>query len=105
MLGSVVIAAVLYLLSAYAQLVGFGDPAKITASAAPLNDLADSAGVHLLGYLIDIGAAASFFACVTGSVNAASRLLYSMGGVPVAPPLDGERPPPAADPAPGHRHP
>jgi len=78
-LGSVVIAAVLYLLSAYAQLVGFGDPAKITASAAPLNDLADSAGVHLLGYLIDIGAAASFFACVTGSVNAASRLVYSMG--------------------------
>jgi amino acid transporter len=78
-LGSVAIAGVLYLISSYAQLVGFGDPAKITASAAPLNDLADSAGVHPLGYLIDIGAAASFFACVTGSLNAAGRLLFSMG--------------------------
>ncbi len=78
-LGSVVIAAVLYLLSGYAQLVGFVDPAKITASATPLNDLADSAGVHPLGYLIDFGAAASFFACVTGSINAASRLVFAMG--------------------------
>lgn len=78
-LGSAAIAGVLYLLSAYAQLVGFGDAAKITASLAPLNDLADSAGVHPLGYLIDAGAVASFFACVTGSLNAASRLLFSMG--------------------------
>jgi amino acid transporter len=78
-LGSVVIACVLYLISSYAQLVGFGEPAKITASVAPLNDLADSAGVHPLGYLIDVGAAASFFACVTGSLNAAGRLAFSMG--------------------------
>jgi amino acid transporter len=78
-LGSTVIACALYLLSSYAQLVGFGSPAKIIASAAPLNQLADSAGVHPLGYLIDIGAVASFFACVTGSLNAASRLIFSMG--------------------------
>lgn len=78
-LASVVIAGVLYLLSGYAQLIGFGDPAKLSGSAAPLNDLADAAGVPYLGYLIDLGAAASFFACVTGSLNAASRLLFSMG--------------------------
>ena len=78
-MASVVIASVLYLLSGYAQLVAFGDPVKLSGSAAPLNDLADAAGVHYLGYLIDMGAAASFFACVTGSLNAASRLLFSMG--------------------------
>ncbi|MCW2942264.1 MAG: amino acid permease-associated region [Actinomycetia bacterium] len=78
-LGSVAIVTVLYLLSSYAQLIGFTDPAKITASAAPLNQLADAAGVHLFGYLIDIGATASFFACVTGSLNAAGRLAFSMG--------------------------
>lgn len=78
-LGSVLIVSVLYLISAYAQMVGFGDPAKITASPAPFNDLADASGLHALGYLIDFGAAASFFACVTGSINAASRLLHQLG--------------------------
>lgn len=79
-LGSVALVGVLYLLSGYAQLVGFGSGAKITESATPFNDLSDAAGVHPLGYLIDVGAAASFFACVTGSLNAASRLVYSMAG-------------------------
>jgi amino acid transporter len=79
LIGSLLIVAVLYVISSYAQIVGFGDPAKISASPAPLNSLADASGVPVLGYLIDIGAAVSFFACVTGSLNAASRLLYSMG--------------------------
>ncbi len=77
---SVAIAGLLYLLSSYAQLVGFGDGASIAASATPFNDLAAGAGVGTLGYLIDFGAAASFFACVTGSLNAAARLLFQMGG-------------------------
>jgi hypothetical protein len=51
----------------------------LSASPVPLNSLADASGVPVLGYLIDIGAAVSFFACVTGSLNAAGRLLYSMG--------------------------
>lgn len=78
-LGSALIAGVLYLASGYAQLVGFGSGEALTASSAPLNDLADAAGVSPLGYLVDLGAAASFFACVTGSLNAASRLLFAMG--------------------------
>ena len=82
-LGSALIAAVLYLISAYAQLVGFGSGDAITASSAPLNDLADTGGVHPLGYLVDLGAAASFFACVTGSLNAASRLVFAMGDTPL----------------------
>lgn len=82
-LGSALIAGVLYLVSGYAQLVGFGSGEAITASTAPLNDLADSAGVSPLGYLVDLGAAASFFACVTGSVNAASRLVFAMADTPL----------------------
>lgn len=78
-LGGALIAGVLYLASSYAQLVGFGSGEAIAASSAPLNDLADAAGVSPLGYLVDLGAAASFFACVTGSLNAASRLLFAMG--------------------------
>jgi len=78
-IGSVIIVGVLYLLSAYAQLVGFGTGKALAADAAPLNTLADGAHVHALGYLVDLGAVASFFACITGSVNAASRLLHSMG--------------------------
>lgn len=78
-LGSALIVGLLYLLSGYAQLVGFGDAGVLSADAAPLNKLADNAGVHPLGYLVDVGAVASFFACVTGSLNAASRLLHAMG--------------------------
>ena len=78
-LGSTLIVGLLYLLSGYAQLVGFGDADGLAADGAPLNTLADEAGVHLLGYLVDVGAVASFFACITGSLNAASRLLHAMG--------------------------
>lgn len=89
-LGSALIVGVLHLLSAYAQLVGFADPAALSSNSAPLNTLADGAGVHALGYLVDLGAVASFFACITGSLNAASRLLHSMGNRGLLPrPLDG----------------
>lgn len=76
---SVVIAGALYIVSSYVQLDGFGGTDRLLASAAPLNDLADGARVHFMGYVMDIGICASFFACVTGSLNAASRLLHAMG--------------------------
>src|SRR5579871_1259376 len=76
---SAVIAGVLYIVSSYVQLVGFGGTKGLLASAAPLNDLADGAGVHIMGYIMDAGICASFFACITGSINAASRLLHAMG--------------------------
>jgi amino acid transporter len=78
-LWSAIIAGILFVVSSYVQLAGFGSTAKLTASAAPLNDLADAAGVRFMGYLLDAGVVASFFACVTGSINAASRLLHAMG--------------------------
>lgn len=77
-IGSALVVGVLYLFSAYAELLGFGGGAGLSASAAPLNDLATNAGVSPLGYLVDIGAVASFFACITGSLNAASRLAFQI---------------------------
>ena len=59
--------------------MGFGGAGGLTGSANPLNDLATTFGVSSLGYVVDFGAAASFFACVTGSLNAASRLLHAYG--------------------------
>lgn len=76
---SAIIAGLIYLVSSYVQLLGFGTAEAMTASAAPLNDLADGAGIHAMGYVMDVGIVASFFACVTGSINAASRLLHAMG--------------------------
>ncbi|WP_153506558.1 APC family permease [Cumulibacter manganitolerans] len=77
-IGSATIVGVLYFVSAYAQLEGFGSGTAITQSAAPLNDLADNNGVGWMGYLVDVGAVASFFACITGSLNAASRLMFQI---------------------------
>jgi amino acid transporter len=76
---SAAIAGILYIFSSYVQYIGFGTTAALTASSAPLNDLATSAGVHVMGYVMDVGICLSFFACVIGSLNAASRLLHAMG--------------------------
>lgn len=76
---SAAIAGALYIVSSYVQLTGFGGTKALLASAAPLNSLADGAGVHFMGYIMDLGICASFFACITGSINAASRLLHAMG--------------------------
>lgn len=70
---------VLFIISSYVQLVGFQGTTRLLASSAPLNGLADIAGVHAMGYVMDVGICASFFACITGSINAASRLLHAMG--------------------------
>ncbi|HEU0101120.1 MAG TPA: APC family permease [Mycobacteriales bacterium] len=79
-IGSAALAGLLYLLSAYTQLIGFdGDIEALSTSASALNELAGNAGVAPLGHVIDAGATLSFFACVTGSLNAAARTVFSMG--------------------------
>ena len=79
-LGSAALAGLLYVVSAYTQLIGFGgDTEALSSSASALNELAAAAGVSPLGYVIDAGAALSFFACITGSLNAAARTVYEMG--------------------------
>ncbi len=76
---SAVIVGAIFVLSSYAQVIGFyGNSVTLDKSSAPLNVLADKAGLSSLGILIDIGAIISFFACVLASINAAARILFLM---------------------------
>jgi amino acid transporter len=70
-------AGLLYILASYIQVKGLG--AGLADSATPLSDLAAGAGIGGVAWIIDLGVAASFFACAAASVNAASRIIYSMG--------------------------
>jgi amino acid transporter len=77
--GSALLAGALYLYSSYAQMASFDGSEKLAADATPLNTLADGVGQHWLALVVDLGAVASNFACVTGSLTAASRVLHAMG--------------------------
>ena len=79
-------AGVLYLGASYVEVGGFHERGQdITESAAPLNELAEIAGVGFLRYTIDIGVSISFLAAVIGLVNAGARMLYSFGRAGLAP--------------------
>jgi amino acid transporter len=78
-LGSAVLVGILYVFAAYSSVLGFGGPDKLAASAAPITDLAHASGLGDFSYVVDLGVAASFFAVAIASINAASRVLYTMG--------------------------
>ncbi|NTU57302.1 MAG: APC family permease [Chlorobiaceae bacterium] len=76
---SAIIVGSIFVFSSYAQVIGFqGYTETLDKSSAPLNVLADRAGLSSLGLLIDIGAVVSFFACTLASINAAARILFLM---------------------------
>jgi amino acid transporter len=56
-----------------------GDAAALGASGAPFADLTAKAGLGWVAGIVYASALISAFACALASVNAASRLLYSMG--------------------------
>jgi amino acid transporter len=77
---SAVISGTFFMVTAYIAVLGFrGLKATLDQSTAPFNDLADAAGVHFFGVLISITAVISMFACTLASLNAGSRILFSMG--------------------------
>jgi amino acid transporter len=79
-----VVAGVLFLAAAGAQVVLLRQsPLEVLLSPVPVAELAGLMGV--LGALLEIGIATSFFACVTGSANALARVLFSMGREGVLP--------------------
>ncbi|MEU2349856.1 APC family permease [Modestobacter sp. NPDC049651] len=72
------VAGVLFLFAAVAQTVLLRQaPLDVLISPVPVSRLA--ADIGWVERLLDVGIAASFFACVTGSVNALARVLFSMG--------------------------
>lgn len=71
---------ILFIFFSYVEVAGFvGSKTALNASASPLADLASFAGVGWLGPFIAIGALVSFWACVLGTINAGSRILFSLG--------------------------
>jgi amino acid transporter len=84
-MGSAVLAGVLYIFATYAQVVGAGGPEALAASADPMEDLARGSGLDFLGPFLDIGFAASFLAVVMACITVAARLLFGMGKEGVLP--------------------
>jgi amino acid transporter len=82
---TVLAAGALYIIAAYAQVLGFGSAASLAQSSTPLNDLAAKAGVGWLAYYLDLAVAISAAACVSASLNAAARGLYSLGREDILP--------------------
>lgn len=79
---AVFLTGVFYLLSSYAQVIGFGLDAKglkaITSSTLPLSDLARKYAFKSFGTLLILSGSLSFFSCALGAVCAAARMLFSM---------------------------
>lgn len=76
---SVISVGILFVISSLALVAGFRgvDPGLATADA-PLTVLAGSFGARPIGILISVGVALSFLACILASINAASRVLFSL---------------------------
>ena len=84
-IGSAVLVGLLYVFASIASVVGFGSVDAFTGSAAPVSDLAERYGLSSIVWIVDLGVAASFFAVAIASINAASRVLYTMGEEDVLP--------------------
>lgn len=84
-----VVTGVLYLFAVTAQDIALkGAPPNITSSSTPLSDLFSHTS-PVLAATLDLGIAASFFACTIASVNALARTLFCMGREGVAPRMVG----------------
>ena len=72
-------AGVFFMLSAYAQVLGFrGAGVGLDKSDAPMHVLANQANVPVLGVVIDAGAVVAMFACILACLTAAARILLLM---------------------------
>ncbi|MGY1810043.1 APC family permease [Blastococcus sp. SYSU D00669] len=84
-IGSAVLVGILYVLAAYTSVLGFGGPEGLSQSGAPVNDLAEGNGLGSVAWIVDLGITASFIAVTIACINAASRVLYTMGEEEVLP--------------------
>lgn len=79
-IGCAAFSGILFTLMAYFMVLGMGDDAAaIGSSPAPFRDVAQKAGLQWAPTIVYFSAMISVFACSLASINAASRLLYSMG--------------------------
>ena len=76
---STVVSGLFFILISYIQVLAFeGYKTPLNQTEAPVNVLANIAGVGFLGIFISIGSTISSFACSLASINAGARILYSM---------------------------
>ena len=79
-IGSGAFAGIFFTVLAYFMVFGMGDDtATLGASSAPFGDVAARAGLRWGSTIVYLAAMLSVFACALASINAAARLLYSMG--------------------------
>jgi amino acid transporter len=79
-IGCAAFAGVFFTLMAYFMVFGIGDDAaSLGKSSAPFGDVANRAGLGWASSIVYLAAMSSVFACALASINAASRLLFSMG--------------------------
>ncbi|MDQ0382113.1 APC family permease [Amycolatopsis thermophila] len=84
--GTAALCGVLYLVAAYTQVVGLGRlPGGLAGQPEPVSTLAALQRLPWLSYLLDLGIAASFFACALATGSALVRVLLSMGREGVLP--------------------
>ena len=77
---STVVSGLFFVLISYVEVLGFtGNATPFDKSDAPMNELANIAGVGFFGILISVGSMISFFACTLASINAGARIFFSMG--------------------------
>lgn len=76
---STALAGLFFVLMSYIQVLGFNDSATpMQESDAPLSYLATQAGVPFFGVLTTLCGLITFFACALASINAGSRIFFSM---------------------------
>ena len=79
-IGCAAFAGIFFTLMAYFMVFGIGDDtAALGKSAAPFGDVAVKAGLGWASLVVYFAAMISVFACSLASINAAARLLFSMG--------------------------
>ncbi|WP_427136122.1 APC family permease [Pseudarthrobacter sp. S9] len=84
-----IVTGLLFLLAATAEDIALnGAPLNITASSTPLSALFSQTSPAFAAVL-DLGIAASWFACAIASVNALARIFFCMGREGVAPRIVG----------------
>ena len=79
-IGCAAFSGIFFTVIAYLMVFGIGnDTAALGKSAAPFGDVAAKAGLGWASMVVYFAAMISVFACCLASINAAARLLFSMG--------------------------
>lgn len=70
---------IFFIVLSYTEIMGFiGNSVKFNEAEAPLVMLAQNNGLGFMSVILSLGALISFWACVTASINAGSRVLFTM---------------------------